>query len=43
MTYQPSAACSLRAALQGWFDNPANIDMTSIYLERTLNFRSDAG
>jgi dihydroxy-acid dehydratase len=23
---------------KAWFDNPANIDMTSIYLERTMNF-----
>jgi len=21
-----------------WFDNPANIDMTALYLERYLNF-----
>lgn len=23
---------------KAWFDNPANIDMTSIYIERTMNF-----
>jgi dihydroxy-acid dehydratase len=23
---------------QAWFDNPANADMTALYLERTLNF-----
>jgi dihydroxy-acid dehydratase len=28
--------CKLRSA--AWFDNPANIDMTALYLERYLNF-----
>ena len=23
---------------QAWFDNPANIDMTALYIERTMNF-----
>ena len=23
---------------QAWFDNPANADMTALYLERTMNF-----
>jgi dihydroxy-acid dehydratase len=32
---QPKAA-KLRS--QAWFDNPANADMTALYLERTMNF-----
>ena len=23
---------------KAWFDNPANADMTALYLERTMNF-----
>ena len=23
---------------KAWFDNPANVDMTALYLERTMNF-----
>ncbi|MGL5735293.1 MAG: dihydroxy-acid dehydratase, partial [Beijerinckiaceae bacterium] len=23
---------------KAWFDNPANIDMTALYIERTMNF-----
>jgi len=34
MTNDPSAKLRSRA----WFDNPDNIDMTSLYLERYLNF-----
>ncbi|NML93837.1 IlvD/Edd family dehydratase [Novosphingobium olei] len=34
MTDTPSMKLRSRA----WFDNPANIDMTSLYLERYLNF-----
>ncbi|WP_225206471.1 IlvD/Edd family dehydratase [Novosphingobium huizhouense] len=34
MTQTPSFKLRSRA----WFDNPANIDMTSLYLERYLNF-----
>jgi dihydroxy-acid dehydratase len=30
------AAAKLRS--QAWFDNPANADMTALYLERTMNF-----
>ena len=29
-------ALTLRS--QAWFDNPANADMTALYLERTMNF-----
>ena len=32
----PSAAPTLRS--RAWFDNPDNIDMTALYLERYLNF-----
>jgi len=32
----PSAAPKLRS--RAWFDNPDNIDMTALYLERYLNF-----
>ena len=32
----PTDASKLRS--RAWFDNPANIDMTSLYLERYLNF-----
>ena len=31
-----SKAAKLRS--QAWFDNPANADMTALYLERTMNF-----
>ncbi len=31
-----AAAKSLRS--RAWFDNPANADMTALYLERTMNF-----
>ena len=31
-----NAAQQLRS--QAWFDNPANADMTALYLERTMNF-----
>ena len=31
-----SAPARLRS--RAWFDNPDNIDMTSLYLERYLNF-----
>ncbi len=31
-----SAAATLRS--RAWFDNPANADMTALYLERTMNF-----
>ncbi len=32
----PKSPATLRS--RAWFDNPANIDMTSLYLERYLNF-----
>jgi dihydroxy-acid dehydratase len=33
---KPRQALKLRS--QAWFDNPANADMTALYLERTMNF-----
>ena len=27
---------------RAWFDNPANLDMTALYLERTMNYGLDA-
>jgi dihydroxy-acid dehydratase len=33
---KPKAAATLRS--RAWFDNPANADMTALYLERTMNF-----
>ncbi|MGL5361570.1 MAG: hypothetical protein ACRDBH_01725, partial [Bosea sp. (in: a-proteobacteria)] len=30
---KPEQLCS-----RAWFDNPANADMTALYLERTMNF-----
>jgi dihydroxy-acid dehydratase len=37
---QAAAAISRKGGLrsQAWFDNPANADMTALYLERTMNF-----
>ena len=34
MTTPPATPLRSRA----WFDNPANVDMTALYLERYLNF-----
>jgi dihydroxy-acid dehydratase len=34
--HEPRSAGRLRS--QSWFDNPANADMTALYLERYLNF-----
>ena len=36
MTSSPTSARKLRS--RAWFDNPDNIDMTALYLERYLNF-----
>ena len=37
---QVKAATGRKGGLrsQAWFDNPANADMTALYLERTMNF-----
>src|SRR6201993_91598 len=34
----PPAAPAFKLRSQAWFDNPANADMTALYLERYLNF-----
>src|SRR3954452_3295693 len=34
----PPGAPSFKLRSQAWFDNPANADMTALYLERYLNF-----
>ncbi|MET3663405.1 hypothetical protein, partial [Caulobacter sp. 1776] len=33
-----SADSAVRLRSRAWFDNPDNIDMTALYLERYLNF-----
>jgi dihydroxy-acid dehydratase len=33
-----TTTASQRLRSQAWFDNPANADMTALYLERTMNF-----
>ena len=38
MNQTHSGAGKPRLRSQAWFDNPANIDMTALYLERYLNF-----
>jgi len=38
MTLTPTRENPRRLRSQAWFDNPANIDMTALYLERYLNF-----
>jgi dihydroxy-acid dehydratase len=38
MSEIPPDAGGRRLRSQAWFDNPANIDMTALYLERYLNF-----
>src|ERR1700727_804148 len=38
MTNSNPGADRPRLRSQAWFDNPANIDMTALYLERYLNF-----
>jgi len=38
MTDKTVPASGFKLRSRAWFDNPANIDMTSLYLERYLNF-----
>ncbi|MGH6815593.1 MAG: dihydroxy-acid dehydratase, partial [Hyphomicrobiaceae bacterium] len=38
MTDKPAAAQARKLRSQAWFDNPANADMTALYLERTMNY-----
>ncbi len=38
MTARPAGARIERLRSRAWFDNPANLDMTALYLERTMNY-----
>jgi dihydroxy-acid dehydratase len=38
MAKTAAAASEMKLRSQAWFDNPANADMTALYLERTMNF-----
>ena len=38
MPEKPTAAQVERLRSRAWFDNPANVDMTALYLERTMNY-----
>ncbi|MFY0614583.1 MAG: dihydroxy-acid dehydratase family protein [Hyphomicrobiaceae bacterium] len=38
MTSKPTDAQRQNLRSKAWFDNPANADMTALYLERTMNF-----
>ena len=38
MPDQPTKRQVERLRSHAWFDNPANVDMTALYLERTMNF-----
>ncbi len=38
MAKKPTKAQINRLRSRAWFDNPANIDMTALYIERTMNF-----
>ena len=38
MAKKAAAASNINLRSQAWFDNPANADMTALYLERTMNF-----
>jgi dihydroxy-acid dehydratase len=38
MAKKPTAKQISNLRSRAWFDNPANIDMTALYIERTMNF-----
>jgi dihydroxy-acid dehydratase len=38
MSSQPPAGRTLSLRSRAWFDDPANIDMTALYLERMMNY-----
>jgi dihydroxy-acid dehydratase len=38
MTIKPTTEQIARLRSRAWFDNPENVDMTALYLERTMNF-----
>jgi dihydroxy-acid dehydratase len=38
MPEKPTADQIMNLRSRAWFDNPANVDMTALYLERTMNY-----
>jgi dihydroxy-acid dehydratase len=38
MPDKPTAPQIMNLRSRAWFDNPANVDMTALYLERTMNY-----
>ena len=38
MAYQPTDEQRANLRSKAWFDNPANADMTALYIERTMNY-----
>jgi dihydroxy-acid dehydratase len=38
MPEKPTAAQIMNLRSRAWFDNPSNVDMTALYLERTMNY-----
>src|SRR5258708_31251511 len=38
MPEKPTAPQIMNLRSRAWFDNPANVDMTALYLERTMNY-----
>ena len=38
MPEKPNADKIMNLRSRAWFDNPANVDMTALYLERTMNY-----
>ena len=38
MASKTDGAKKMKLRSQAWFDNPANVDMTALYLERTMNY-----
>jgi dihydroxy-acid dehydratase len=38
MPSKSNSSPKMKLRSQAWFDNPANVDMTALYLERTMNF-----
>src|SRR5258707_12820142 len=38
MPEKPTAPQIMNLRSRAWFDNPANVDMTALYLERTINY-----
>ena len=38
MAKKPNGSGKKQMRSQAWFNNPDNVDMTALYLERTMNF-----